>query len=65
MNRFFGGKPGGLIVDYLRLVENLCEALAIYTQQGMPALRISVLMVNTQPLTGCRITRTGCNILDQ
>jgi type I restriction enzyme R subunit len=34
VNRVFGDKPGGLIVDYLGLVEQLKKALAIYTESG-------------------------------
>jgi type I restriction enzyme R subunit len=33
VNRVWRDKPNGLIVDYLGLVENLREALAIYTQR--------------------------------
>ena len=34
VNRVFKDKPGGLIVDYLGLAQNLREAMAIYTQSG-------------------------------
>jgi type I restriction enzyme R subunit len=34
VNRVFGDKPGGLIVDYLGLADNLRRALATYTQAG-------------------------------
>jgi type I restriction enzyme R subunit len=34
VNRVFKDKPGGLVVDYLGLAEELRQALAIYTQSG-------------------------------
>jgi type I restriction enzyme R subunit len=34
VNRVFGDKPGGLVVDYLGLADNLRKALAAYTQAG-------------------------------
>ncbi|MCL4489569.1 MAG: type I restriction endonuclease subunit R [Chloroflexi bacterium] len=34
VNRVFKDKPGGLIVDYLGLAEELRDALAIYTESG-------------------------------
>jgi type I restriction enzyme R subunit len=34
VNRVFGDKPGGLVVDYLGLALELKEALATYTQSG-------------------------------
>ncbi|MEX0796988.1 MAG: type I restriction endonuclease subunit R [Acidimicrobiia bacterium] len=34
VNRVFGGKPGGLVVDYLGLAEELKQALATYTESG-------------------------------
>ena len=34
VNRVFGDKPGGLIVDLLGLTDRLADALAIYTQAG-------------------------------
>ena len=34
VNRVFGDKPGGLVVDYLGLADNLRKALATYTQAG-------------------------------
>jgi len=34
VNRVFGDKPGGLVVDYLGLAQELKEALAIYTESG-------------------------------
>ncbi len=34
VNRVFRDKPGGLVVDYLGLAEQLKQALAIYTQSG-------------------------------
>ena len=34
VNRVYGDKPGGLIVDLLGLVDQLADALAIYTQAG-------------------------------
>jgi type I restriction enzyme R subunit len=34
VNRVFGGKPGGLIVDLLGLGDQLADALATYTQAG-------------------------------
>jgi type I restriction enzyme R subunit len=43
VNRVWKDKPSGLIVDYLGLVENLREALAIYTQQRGDGSRTSVL----------------------
>ena len=43
VNRVWKDKPHGLIVDYLGLVENLREALAIYTQQRGAGSRTSVL----------------------
>ncbi len=43
VNRVWKDKPHGLIVDYLGLVENLREALAIYTQQRGTGSRTSVL----------------------
>lgn len=34
INRVFRDKPGGLVVDYLGLAQELREALAIYTESG-------------------------------
>src|SRR5437867_2050755 len=34
MNRVFKDKPGGLVVDYLGLADELKQALAIYTESG-------------------------------
>src|SRR6266516_2679041 len=34
VNRVFKDKPGGLIVDYLGLAQELKEALAVYTESG-------------------------------
>ncbi len=34
VNRVFGDKPGGLVVDYLGLAQDLKQALAIYTESG-------------------------------
>ena len=34
VNRVYGDKPGGLVVDYLGLAENLRRALATYTEAG-------------------------------
>ena len=34
MNRVFKDKPGGLVVDYLGLAQDLKQALATYTQSG-------------------------------
>jgi type I restriction enzyme R subunit len=34
VNRVFRDKPGGLVVDYLGLADQLKQALAIYTQSG-------------------------------
>ena len=34
VNRVYGDKPGGLVVDYLGLADNLRRALATYTEAG-------------------------------
>ena len=34
VNRVFGDKPGGLVVDYLGLAHELKRALATYTESG-------------------------------
>ena len=34
VNRVFGDKPGGLVVDYLGLADELRQALATYTESG-------------------------------
>ncbi len=34
VNRVYGSKPGGLIVDLLGLADQLADALAVYTQAG-------------------------------
>src|ERR1700752_4855186 len=34
VNRVFRDKPGGLVVDYLGLADQLKHALAIYTESG-------------------------------
>ena len=34
VNRVYGEKPGGLIVDLLGLADQLADALATYTQAG-------------------------------
>ena len=34
VNRVFGDKPGGLVVDYLGLAHELGRALAVYTESG-------------------------------
>ena len=43
VNRIFGNKPGGLIVDYIGITSELKEALNVYTQskgRGEPAIDI-------------------------
>jgi type I site-specific restriction-modification system R (restriction) subunit len=39
VNRVFRGKPGGLIVDYLGLGDQLMAALATYTEMAAKAPR--------------------------
>ena len=34
VNRVFRDKPGGLVVDYLGLADQLKQALATYTESG-------------------------------
>jgi type I restriction enzyme R subunit len=34
VNRVFKGKPGGLVVDYLGLADQLKRALATYAESG-------------------------------
>jgi type I restriction enzyme R subunit len=34
VNRVFKGKPGGLILDYLGLADQLKRVLATYTESG-------------------------------
>lgn len=34
VNRVFRDKPGGLVVDYLGLADNMRQALAVYTESG-------------------------------
>jgi len=34
VNRVFKDKPGGLVVDYLGLADQLREALAVYAESG-------------------------------
>jgi type I site-specific restriction-modification system R (restriction) subunit len=34
VNRVFKDKPGGLVVDYLGLADELRQALAVYTESG-------------------------------
>jgi type I restriction enzyme R subunit len=34
VNRVFGNKPGGLVVDYLGLADQLKQALVTYTESG-------------------------------
>src|SRR4029453_14418527 len=34
VNRVFSNKPGGLVVDYLGLADQLKQALATYTESG-------------------------------
>ena len=34
VNRVFGNKPGGLVVDYLGIAHELKQALATYTESG-------------------------------
>jgi type I restriction enzyme R subunit len=34
VNRVFGSKPGGLVVDYLGLADELRDALATYSKSG-------------------------------
>ena len=43
VNRVFRDKPGGLVVDYLGLADQLKQALAIYTQSGGRAIQASTL----------------------
>jgi type I site-specific restriction-modification system R (restriction) subunit len=65
VNRVFKDKPGGLVVDYLGLADQLKRALATYTDsggQGDPTYdmrqAIAVMMKNTaSPVTCC----TGSN----
>ena len=39
VNRVFRDKPGGLVVDYLGLADNMRKALAVYTESGGRARR--------------------------
>ena len=41
VNRVFKDKPGGLVVDYLGLADELQEALATYTESGGKGGRLS------------------------
>lgn len=34
VNRVFGDKPGGLVVDYIGIADNLAKAVGIYTRNG-------------------------------
>ncbi|MDD3926509.1 MAG: type I restriction endonuclease subunit R [bacterium] len=34
VNRVFGDKPGGLVVDYIGLADQLKQAMAVYTESG-------------------------------
>ena len=36
VNRVFKDKPGGLVVDYLGLAQDLKQALATYTEERAP-----------------------------
>jgi type I restriction enzyme R subunit len=41
VNRVFKDKPGGLVVDYLGLAQELKEALAVYTESGGTVARLT------------------------
>jgi type I restriction enzyme R subunit len=34
LNRVFRDNPGGLVIDYLGLANNLLQALVVYNQSG-------------------------------
>ena len=44
VNRVFKDKPGGLVVDYLGLAQDLKRALAAYTESGGTGARPSTRM---------------------
>jgi type I restriction enzyme, R subunit len=58
VNRVFSNKPGGLVVDYLGLANNLREALVTYTEsggQGKPTLdQEAAFGVMLEKLSICR-----------
>ncbi|RIH85260.1 Type-1 restriction enzyme R protein [Calidithermus terrae] len=58
VNRVFRDKPGGLVVDYLGLANNLREALAVYTEsggEGTPTVnQEQALAVMQEKLAVCR-----------
>jgi type I restriction enzyme R subunit len=58
VNRVWGDKPGGLVVDYLGLADNLRKALATYTQAGgkgeTATTQTEAVAVMLEKLEGCR-----------
>ncbi len=58
VNRVWGDKPGGLVVDYLGLADNLRKALATYTQAGgqgeTATTQAEAVAVMLEKLEGCR-----------
>lgn len=49
VNRKYGDKPGGLIVDYIGIASDLKEALAVYTESGGTGGMIADQTVDTVP----------------
>ncbi len=49
VNRKFGDKPGGLIVDYIGIASDLKEALSVYTESGGTGGMIADQSVDTVP----------------
>ncbi|TWT95371.1 Type-1 restriction enzyme R protein [Botrimarina colliarenosi] len=49
VNRVFGDKPGGLIVDMLGLVDQLADALETYTQEGGTGEAVQDVQVRAVP----------------
>ena len=66
VNRVFKDKPGGLVVDYLGLAEDLKQALATYTESGGKgrtaidqAEAVAIMKENTRCVVPCSTALTG------
>ncbi len=67
VNRVFRDKPGGLIVDYLGLAEDLKKAMATYTEsrgRGQVCVdQVEALRVLEREIEVCRDILYGCEVL--
>jgi type I restriction enzyme, R subunit len=66
VNRVYGDKPGGLIVDLIRFADQVVDALATYTQAGGTGEAIRQVQDEAVPAMqaasrSCRASSTSAN----